>query len=89
MTDFKAYLNEKPHWADPYRNAPGGSLENKIYLAACYIMGDEAHVRQVGQFAFDHQCGIWHAASIIGGRLDTCPCSPCMKARKAVLGFQR
>jgi hypothetical protein len=74
------------HWSEQYRSAPSSTLEGKIYLAACYCLssiGDEARARAVGQYAFDHNCSIWHAAWELGPKIYPCACSPCRNAENA------
>ena len=65
------------HWADQYRDAVSGSLEHKIYLAACFCSGNESRSRAVGQYAFDHGCAIWHASWALSAKQYPCACSPC------------
>jgi len=65
------------HWAEQYRDRPNDSLEYKIFMAACYCAGDEAHVRAVGIYAFEHNCAIWHAAWELSTKQYPCMCAPC------------
>jgi len=69
------------HWAKQYQNAPNDTVERWIYLAACCCRGSEDHIRAVGQYAFEHGCGIWHAAWELGDKQNPCYCTPCCNAR--------
>jgi hypothetical protein len=70
------------HWADQYRDAPRGSLENKVYLAACYSQGSEDHIREIGRVAFNEHTNIWHAAWVVNGGKGECNCAPCSRNRR-------
>lgn len=73
---------KREHWAAKYKNSPHGSLGYWIWLVACYAAGDEARVREAARVAHETGCGVWHAVSVISGRVETCSCSPCIKARR-------
>lgn len=80
----------KDHWAKQYKNAPGGTLEQWIYLAACNIIcrkGEEGEherrAREVGKYCFDNNCAIWHGvwATSPYKEKQKCYCALCVKAR--------
>jgi hypothetical protein len=75
------------HWAEPYRNAASGTLEAKLWLAACYIVccagrraEHEAFCRRVAKIAFDEDCSIWHAAWLAHGSHGECHCAVCQRS---------
>jgi hypothetical protein len=66
------------HWAAQYEHSNSGTLENKIYLAACYILlCTEDKARAIGAYAIEHKCSIWHANWALGPRTYRCACAPC------------
>jgi hypothetical protein len=78
----------KHHWAAKYKASKTGTVERRIYLAACSIIcrkGQEGEHQQVceavGKLAHENGYCIWHALYEYRGRKDTCYCVSCCKAR--------
>jgi hypothetical protein len=69
------------HWADEYRDADHDTVEYWIYMAACACRGTEERIREVGEYAFNNGCGIWHASWATGKKNYPCPCTPCTVGR--------
>lgn len=88
MIDNKPVAFWPEQYERAYRSGQNTSIEYWLYLAACHIgctSGREKEhedlCRQVAEIAMREKCGIWHAHSVAIGKLDSCPCSPCSKAR--------
>lgn len=74
-------VDMNPHWADQYRDSPSNTLEWWIYVAASCCRGTEDRIRAVGEYAFKHGCGVWHAGWELGNQQNPCYCAPCCNAR--------
>jgi hypothetical protein len=69
------------HWAARIKNST--NLEDIwTYRVACYWQGvDEERCRKAARICIEQGCGVWHAVSVVTGRMDDCPCVPCRKAK--------
>ncbi len=81
--------DQQPHWADQYRDAKPGTLDHKVFLAACSLAVEhgETVIRTIGRIAFEQNCAIWHAAWLYRSEIEhsavPCMCWPCVVDRKA------